>query len=54
MRRLYHAVRVTTEQLRIDADDALARIRAYAYTADRPIRQVTNDIVTGHPRLDAA
>jgi hypothetical protein len=52
--RVYQAVGVTTAQLHINADDALARMRAHAYTVDRPMREVASDIVRGDLRLEAA
>lgn len=48
---LHHAVGVTMSQLHLTAADALARIRAYAFTQDRSIIEVADDINAGALKL---
>src|SRR5947207_3331514 len=41
-----------TVQLRVTADEALLRLRAYAYARDRPIDAVAADVIARRVRLD--
>jgi hypothetical protein len=45
------ATGMLTEQLRVNAADAFARLRAYAYTHDRRLADVASDIVARRLRL---
>ena len=49
---LYQASGMISVQLDITVDEALARLRAYAYALDRPLRDVAHDVVTKRLRLE--
>lgn len=49
---VYQASGMVSAQLDIDVADALVRIRARAYTANRPVNDVARDIVDRRLRLD--
>jgi hypothetical protein len=49
---VYQATGMVMEQLGIAADEALARLRAFAFVADRPIDEVARDVVTRRLRFD--
>jgi hypothetical protein len=49
---LFQAQGMVTVQLGVPLADALARIRARAYSDNRPLREVARDIVTRRLRLD--
>ncbi|WJV48107.1 GAF and ANTAR domain-containing protein [Streptomyces flavofungini] len=50
---IHQAAGVITVRLDIPIDQALARLRAYAFTHDRPILEVAHDVVHHHFRLDS-
>ena len=50
---LYQAQGVVMVDLRVSIGDAMARLRAHAYTQDRPLQDVAHDIVEGRLRLEA-
>jgi hypothetical protein len=49
---VHQASGMLSAQLDIDAADALVRIRAHAYTSNRPVNDVAHDIVERRLRLD--
>ncbi len=49
---VHQAAGMVSEQLDIAIGDALARLRAYAYAADRPIDDVARDVVDHRLRID--
>jgi hypothetical protein len=49
---VYQAQGMLTVQLRVTADEALLRLRAYAYARDRPIDAVAADVIARRVRLD--
>ena len=49
---LYQAQGMVMIQLGVGLPEAMARLRAYAYTNDRVLSDVADDIVGGHLRLD--
>jgi hypothetical protein len=49
---LFQAQGMVMVQIGGSLADAMARIRAYAYGEDRPIREVAADIVAGRLRFD--
>jgi len=48
---IYQAQGMTMVDLGIPLADALARLRAHAYTHDRPLREIARDVVAGRLRL---
>jgi len=48
---IYQAQGMTMVDLGVPLADALARMRAHAYTHDRPLREIARDIVAGRLRL---
>jgi len=48
---IYQAQGMTMVDLGVPLADALARLRAHAYTNDRPLREIALDIVAGRLRL---
>jgi hypothetical protein len=48
---IYQAQGMTMVDLGVPLADALARLRAHAYTHDRPLREIARDIVAGRLRL---
>ncbi|MFF0740378.1 GAF and ANTAR domain-containing protein [Streptomyces sp. NPDC004111] len=49
---VHQATGALTVQLGIPADQALSRLRAYAFTHNRPLHEVAHDVVHHHTRLD--
>jgi hypothetical protein len=49
---IYQAQGIVMVDLAVSLADAMARMRAYAFTVDRPLREVADDIVAGRLRLD--
>lgn len=49
---VYQAQGMVMVDLGVGIEEAMARLRAHAYAADRPIRDVARDIVAGKLRLD--
>lgn len=49
---VHQATGMVMAQLYLSASDAMARLRAYAYAAERPLRDVAHDIVARRLRLD--
>jgi hypothetical protein len=49
---LFQAQGMVTVQLGVTLADALARIRARAYSDNRPLREIARDIVARRLRLD--
>ncbi len=49
---IYQAQGMTMVDLGVPLADALARLRAYAYAQDRPLREIARDIVAGRVRLE--
>jgi AmiR/NasT family two-component response regulator len=49
---VYQAQGMVMVDLRVSLADAMARMRAYAYTVDRPLTDVAEDVVAGRLRLD--
>lgn len=49
---VHQASGMVAVQLSISVSDALLRLRAHAYTANRPVADVARDIVAGNLRLD--
>jgi hypothetical protein len=43
---------MTMVDLGVPLGDALARLRAHAYTHDRPLQDIARDIVAGRLRLE--
>jgi hypothetical protein len=39
-------------QIDAEVEEALVRLRAHAFAADRPIHEVAEDVVTGELRFD--
>jgi hypothetical protein len=48
---VHQAAGILSVLLRVSLADALLRLRAYAFSHDRPIAEVARDIVAGHLRL---
>jgi AmiR/NasT family two-component response regulator len=48
---VHQASGMVSAQLDIDVNDALVRLRAYAYTSNRPVNEVARAIVTRQLRL---
>ena len=48
---IYQAQGMTMVDLGVPLADALARLRAHAYTHERPLREIARDIVAGRLRL---
>ena len=49
---VYQAQGMVMVQLRSSLAEALARMRAYAYAHDRPLRDIAADVVARHLRFD--
>ena len=49
---VHQAVGVLMVALGVEADDALARMRGYAFAAEKPISEVAHEIVVGRLRLE--
>jgi hypothetical protein len=49
---VHQATGMIAVQINGDVDEALVRLRAYAFSADRPIREIAEDVVTGQLRFD--
>jgi hypothetical protein len=49
---VYQAAGMITVQLDVDITQALARLRAYAYAEERPLRDVARDVVARRLRLE--
>jgi hypothetical protein len=49
---IYQAAGMVTVQLEVDIDEALARLRAYAYAEEQPLSEVARDIVARRLRLE--
>ncbi|HVA04150.1 MAG TPA: GAF and ANTAR domain-containing protein [Acidimicrobiales bacterium] len=49
---VHQATGMIAVQIEADVEEALVRLRAYAFAAERPIREVAGDVVTGHLRFD--
>jgi hypothetical protein len=49
---VYQAAGMVTVQLDVDIPEALARLRAHAYSEERPLREVAHDVVDRKLRLD--
>lgn len=49
---IHQAAGALTVRLDLPIDQALARLRAYAFTHDRPILDVADDVIHHHSRLD--
>ncbi|MEV0126536.1 GAF and ANTAR domain-containing protein [Streptomyces sp. NPDC050703] len=49
---LHQAVGVLSVRLDVPVDEALARLRAYAFTHERPILEVADDVLNGRSRLE--
>ncbi len=49
---VHQATGMIAVQIGADVDEALVRLRAHSFAADRPIRDVAEDVVTGHLRFD--
>ncbi len=50
--RIHQAAGMVSEQLDISVGDALARLRAYAYAAQRPLDDVARDVVERRLRIE--
>ena len=48
---VHQATGMVAEQLGIRVSEALIRLRAYAFTEDRPVTDVANDVVAGRLRF---
>jgi hypothetical protein len=48
---IYQAQGMTMVDLGVPLTDALARLQAYAYARDRPLREIARDVVAGRLRL---
>ncbi|NRQ30908.1 GAF and ANTAR domain-containing protein [Nonomuraea sp. NN258] len=51
---IHQAAGALSYRLDVPVDEALARLRAYAYTNDRPILDVAHDVIHHHLHLDNA
>jgi len=49
---VYQAAGMITVQLEVEISEALARLRAYAYAEERPLREVARDVVARRLRLE--
>lgn len=49
---VHQATGMIAVQIDGDVDEALVRLRAYSFSADRPIREVAEDVVAGQLRFD--
>ena len=49
---VYQAIGMVMAQLGVEADEALARLRAHAFAQDRTILEVAHDVVVHRKRLD--
>jgi hypothetical protein len=49
---VYQATGMIIAQLRVNAETALARLRAHAFATDRPIDEVARDVVGRRLRFD--
>ena len=49
---VHQATGMIAVQIEADVEEALVRLRAHAFAADRPIREVADDVVTGQLRFD--
>jgi hypothetical protein len=49
---LFQASGMVSVQLDVSVDEAMARLRAYAFAADRAVRDVARDVVTRRLRLE--
>ena len=51
--KVYQASGMISVQLGIDVDEALVRLRAYAFSTSRPLHDVAHDVVIRRSRFDA-
>jgi hypothetical protein len=49
---VHQATGMVAVQIDADVEEALVRLRAHAFSGDRPIREVAEDVVTGQLRFD--
>jgi len=49
---VHQATGMIAVQINTEVDEALVRLRAHSFAADRPIREVAEDVVTGQLRFD--
>lgn len=49
---VHQATGMIAAQIDSDVDEALVRLRAHAFAADRPIHDIAEDVVTGELRFD--
>jgi len=49
---VHQATGMISEQLKVSADEAFARLRAHAFAADRELDEVANDVVARRLRFD--
>ena len=49
---VHQATGMIAVQINAEVDEALVRLRAHSFAADRPIREVAEDVVTGQLRFD--
>jgi hypothetical protein len=49
---VHQATGMIAVQIDADVDEALVRLRAHAFSADRPIQEVAQDVVAGQLRFD--
>lgn len=49
---VHQATGMIAVQIDSDVDEALVRLRAHSFAADRPIRDVAEDVITGRLRFD--
>lgn len=49
---VHQATGMVAVQIDADVEEALVRMRAFSFAADRPIREVAEDVVTGQLRFD--
>jgi hypothetical protein len=49
---VHQATGMVAVQINADVDEALVRLRAHSFAADRPIREIAEDVVNGQLRFD--